>query len=186
MIIFKKAKNYTAIHLQGLKGGSSISGDLQEKKTSTNHRRRVIGDVPGCDWWRQLHQSQTSTSREVMHFSLVGNVVYSILIVIKHVFTKTSVNANLLGVSTGAYWTSLQPEFLWWVYIAFLRFYWLFRDRKWGKWMRESFPGTKLLCSIPRASPEPGPSQTKDLRLRVQAIRVSKPDRGSKRDHNKH
>ena len=32
-----------------------------------------------------------------MHFSLVGNVVYSILIVIKHVFTKTSVNANLMG-----------------------------------------------------------------------------------------
>ena len=144
-IIFKKAKNYTAIHLQGLKGGSSISGDLQEKKTSTNHSRDTWH---GCDWWRQLHQSQPWTSREVMHFSLVGNVVYSILIVIKHVFTKTSVNANLLGVSTGAYWTSLQPEFLWWVYIAFLRFYWLFRDRKWGKWMRESFPGTKLLCSI--------------------------------------
>ena len=36
-------------------------------------------------------------------FSLVGNVGQSIFIVIKMFFIKTSVKANILGVSTGAY-----------------------------------------------------------------------------------
>ena len=35
-------------------------------------------------------------------FSIVGNVGHSIFIVIKHVYTKTSTKANIIGVSTGA------------------------------------------------------------------------------------